>query len=352
MKLLSLVAVAAALALPISALTPTSGGSESTATSTKSSAPVTHTVMVGLQHDFEPDTIQANPGDTIHFNFYPKNHSVVRADFKKPCIPWELTQDPAESFFSGAVEQDTLQSPIPSWDLKVNNTDPIFFYCSAPDSCIKWKMVGVINPNETFTLDIQKEFVANSTFQLSPGEEFPDESSPSSTTSGSAPASTPTNTTDPGNASGGAALSGGAIAGIVIGGVAAVAIIGALVYLCGRKGGIEKGYRRSAMGGGAPPPMIEASYNDNGPKSPPMNSPYGMYSDPYRSPSPTAWSSQMGSPHNSYLGQPSPGFPPYAAGSPHLSSQGQQQLFEAPDTQRYPAGPPAELPSSPSHHPN
>ncbi|KAI0835642.1 hypothetical protein F5Y06DRAFT_305850 [Hypoxylon sp. FL0890] len=344
MKPLFLVSAMAALVSPIFART-------STTTSTVSSAAATHTVLVGLQHDFEPDTIKANPGDTIRFNFYPKNHSVVRADFKKPCIPWELTQDPTQSFFSGPIEQDSLQSPIPSWDLKVNNTDPVFFYCSAPDSCIKWKMVGVINPNETFTLDIQKEFVANSTFQLSPGEEFPAESTPTSTTtSGSAPTSTSTDSTDPGNGSGGASLSGGAIAGIAIGGVAVVAIIGALIYLCGRKGGIEKGYRRSTMAGGPPPPMIEASYNDNGPKSPPMSSPYGMYSDPYRSPSPTVWSSQMGSPHTSYLGQPSPGFPPYAGGSPHLPVQG-QQYFEAPDSQRYPAGPPAELPASPGHHP-
>ncbi|KAI0138626.1 hypothetical protein F4776DRAFT_62354 [Hypoxylon sp. NC0597] len=340
-----------ALISAILAQTLTSGDNESTVTATGSSAAATYTVMVGLQHDFQPDTIQANPGDTIRFNFYPKNHSVVRADFKKPCIPWELTQDPTESFFSGPVEQDTLQSPIPSWDLKVNNTDPVFFYCSAPDSCIKWKMVGVINPNKTFTLDIQKAFVDNSTFQLSPGEDFPDESSPSiTTTSDSAPTSTSTSTatdsTNPGSNSGGGRLSGGAIAGIAIGGAAVVAIIAALIYLCGRKGGIEKGYRRSTVAGGAPPPMMEATYNDNGPKSPPMNSPYGMYADPYRSPSPTAWSSQMGSPHASYLGQPSPGFPPYSTGSPHIPGQDQQQYFEAPDSQRYP---PAELPATPGH---
>ncbi|KAI1413041.1 hypothetical protein F5Y13DRAFT_162361 [Hypoxylon sp. FL1857] len=344
MKPLFLAVAITALISPISAQTSTSGESDSTAAATESSAAATYTVTVGLQHDFEPDTIQANPGDTIRFNFYPKNHSVVRADFKKPCIPWELTQDPSESFFSGPVEQDTLQSPIPSWDLKVNTTDPVFFYCSAPDSCIKWGMVGVINPNETFTLDIQKEFVANSTFQLSPGEEFPDESLPSSTaTSSSAPTTTPTDSADSGSGSGGS-LSSGAIAGIAIGGAAVVAIIGALIYLCGRKGGIEKGYRRSTMAGGAPPPIIEASYNDNLPKSPPMNSPYGMYTDPYRSPSP-AYSSQMGSPHTSYLGQQSPGYPPYAAGGPHVPGQEQQQYFEAPDSQRYPAGPPAELPS-------
>ncbi|KAI2777895.1 hypothetical protein F4815DRAFT_479663 [Daldinia loculata] len=344
MKLLFLLLAVAARFSPIYAQTKTTGGAEPTAT--ESNEAVTHTVRVGLQHDFQPDTIKANPGDTIRFNFYPKNHSVVRADFKKPCIPWELTNDPAESFFSGPVEQDTLQTPIPTWDLKVNSTDPVFFYCSAPGSCIDWKMVGVINPNKTFTLDIQKEFVANSTFQLSPGEEFPDESSPSST-AGSG--SNPTSTSTPEDSSGGsgASLSGGAIAGIAIGGVAVIAGIVALVYICGRKGGIEKGYRRSKLINTAPTQIVEANYNDYGAKSPPIGSPYAVsYADPYRSPSPGAISSQVGSPHNSYLGHPSPGIPPYGPASPPFPGQEQYPLFEAPDSQRTP---PVELPGSMDH---
>ncbi|KAI0379666.1 hypothetical protein F5Y04DRAFT_259567 [Hypomontagnella monticulosa] len=336
MKSLLLLVAAAATISPVFAQTPATGDGE---TVTESTTAVTHTVQVGLQHDFQPDTIVANPGDTIRFNFYPKNHSVVRADFKKPCIPWELTNDPTQSFFSGPIQQDTLQTPIPTWDLKVNHTNPVFFYCSAPGSCIDYKMVGVINPNKTFTLDIQKEFVANSTFQLSPGESFPDEASPP-----------PTETPAAGGESGQASLSGGAIAGIAIGGVAVIAIIVALVYLCGRKGGIEKGYRRSRITDIPPPQIVEVGYND-GPKSPPMGSPYSAtYTDPYRTPSPGAWNSQMGSPHNSYMGQPSPGIPPYSPS--HLPIPGQEQyIHEAPNTQVYLNGPPAELPGHPSQIP-
>ncbi|KAL7626423.1 hypothetical protein AAE478_003195 [Parahypoxylon ruwenzoriense] len=293
MKLFLLMMAVTAMILPIETATTTEDG-EPIETVTESSA-ATHTVRVGLQHDFQPDTIQANPGDTIRFNFYPKNHSVVRADFKKPCIPWELTNDPVESFFSGPVEQETLQSPIPTWDLK----------------------------NRTFTLDIQKQFVVNSTFQLSPGEEFPDEASPSST-----PTSTATNSPTPAGESRASSLSGGAIAGIAIGGTAVVVIAVALVYLCGRKGGIEKGYRRSKLTNVAPPEIVEANYHDNGLKSPPMGSPYTMtYAEPYRSPSSAAWSSQVGSPHNSYLGHASPGMPPYSGGSPPMPSQGQQPFL-------------------------
>ena len=34
----------------------------------------------------------------------------------------------------------------PTWKLTINDTDPIFYYCSAPTSCIESAMVGVINP--------------------------------------------------------------------------------------------------------------------------------------------------------------------------------------------------------------
>lgn len=63
MKLLFLLLAVAARFSPIYAQTKTTGGAEPTAT--ESNEAVTHTVRVGLQHDFQPDTIKANPGDTI-----------------------------------------------------------------------------------------------------------------------------------------------------------------------------------------------------------------------------------------------------------------------------------------------
>ncbi|KAI1085133.1 hypothetical protein F5B20DRAFT_575598 [Whalleya microplaca] len=353
---LLLMAITAHISLSSAAGGPSPTTRKTTSTATSSSAAVTHTVKVGLQHDFQPDTIQANPGDTIHFNFYPKNHSVARAAFKNPCIPWELTQFDGETFFSGAIEQETAQNPLPSWELRVNHTDPVFFYCSAPGSCINYSMVGVINPNDTFTLAIQKDYVKNTTFQLSPGEAFPDEAPPSATSSGVA-APTSTGDTDSGGNAGHSTLSGGAIAGIVIGATAGFAIAIALVYFCGRKGGIKKGYRRSGFANPpAPPEIIEAKYDDE-PKSPPLHSPYTVASSTgayHRSPSPAAWSAHdVGSPRTSYLGPSpqhlSPGFSPY--GGPIGPDHGGLVYFEGPDSQK-PIDPPAvELPASPPAHP-
>ncbi len=36
---------------------------------------------------FEPNTIHANPGDVIEFQFFAKNHSVVAGDFTAACRP-------------------------------------------------------------------------------------------------------------------------------------------------------------------------------------------------------------------------------------------------------------------------
>jgi plastocyanin len=50
------------------------------ATGTATAAAATFTVEVGKgEHKFKPDVIQAEVGDLIQFNFFPPNHSVVRA---------------------------------------------------------------------------------------------------------------------------------------------------------------------------------------------------------------------------------------------------------------------------------
>lgn len=180
----------------------------------------------------------------------------------------------------------------PTFSVKVNDTQPIFFYCAAPGSCIDDYMIGVINPNETETLDIQLEYTKNTTMQLSPGDPFPSETA----ASGSAGAtSQPTSGSSSGGGHPGASLSSGAIAGIAIGGGAVVLLAAALIYLCGRRGGLDKAYTRQRGGhpSASPAPMIEAKYaaattTGGAPKSPgqetfattaysttPSNDPYG-----------------------------------------------------------------------------
>jgi plastocyanin len=58
------------------------------ATNTVAGPGAVHTVSVGQNGlTFTPDTIHANVGEQITFQFFPKNHSVVQADFNNPCNP-------------------------------------------------------------------------------------------------------------------------------------------------------------------------------------------------------------------------------------------------------------------------
>lgn len=162
-------------------------------------------------------------------------------------------------------------------------------------------MVGVINPNSTQTLDNQIAFAKNATFQMTPGEAFPSETAAASgsTSTSAAPSSTASS-----NHSSSHHLSAGAIAGIAIGAAAVVIIAITLIYLCGRRGGMDKAYNRQSRGnrdtlpgpmvgpmvgpmaGSMAGPMVGARYG--GPKSPgqetfsttaytatPSNDPYG-----------------------------------------------------------------------------
>ena len=102
-------------------------------------------------------------------------------------------------------------------------------------------MVGVVNPNSTFTYDTQLAFALNATVEFSPLESFPVEALPTrstTTTSGTATATTSTSSSPAATtaaASHSSKLSSGAIAGIAIGAAVVVLLAGALIYMCGRQ---------------------------------------------------------------------------------------------------------------------
>ena len=46
------------------------------------------------------------------FRFYPQNHSVARADYMEPCIPYELTGAGRQGFWSGFKPIDVVLSNV------------------------------------------------------------------------------------------------------------------------------------------------------------------------------------------------------------------------------------------------
>ncbi|OJD33730.1 extracellular serine-rich protein [Diplodia corticola] len=256
----------------------------------------THTVSVGANgHNFTPNTTYADPGDIVVFDFYPTNHSVIRGEYSNntslcgpagcnPCVPWELyhADEDYQGFFSGNKLIDNFTNRK-TWNLTVNNTEPIWFYCDALDSCSPNGMVGVINPQNGSSFAHQHTEAMDSVYQLAPGQTWPAEGGGSSSSSSSSHHSS--------------SLSGGAIAGIVVGAVAFVVMAAALFFFVGRSRAYGKFFKHAhsqppiseigdhgsqpggvAVGGGSMPPWSDHTPSRIGsppptmPGSPPLGS--------------------------------------------------------------------------------
>ncbi|KAI4746677.1 hypothetical protein E4T50_02964 [Aureobasidium sp. EXF-12298] len=221
-------------------------------TATTSSSPSFHTVLVGYQsHSYYPNNITANVGDTIVFQFIAQGHTVVQSNFEEPCVPRDAYHRGRSTFFSGWYNgSDVTSDHPPTWNLTVNDTTPIFFYCSRLGSCLDNNMIGSINQNATYSLAAQLASINSSDIMLQPGEAVPDESTPSSTST-------------PAASHHGVSLSNGAIAGIVVAGVFVLALACALFWFVGR----HRTLKNSLAGGSQTSGAVESWVNSTNPPS-------------------------------------------------------------------------------------
>ena len=74
-----------------------------------------------------------------------QNHSVVQSTFDQPCQPIKNNMPSTNGFFSGFMPVKAGAAMMPSYTIMVNDTKPIWYYCSQGDHC-QDGMVGVINP--------------------------------------------------------------------------------------------------------------------------------------------------------------------------------------------------------------
>ena len=195
---------------------------------------------------------------------------MARSEYLHPCVPYEDINPGKIGFFSGFQPVDANLNKPPKFSVRINDTNPVFYYCTAPGSCIGQGMVGVINPAANTSLVVQRQFARNSSYMLQPGEPVPAEGGGStenpneysSTASGTATATTgtvaaATSSAAPAAATHHSSLGGGAIAGIAIGAAAVALLAAALIYMCGRNS-----RRRSATPPPGQPPMGEGGPYD------------------------------------------------------------------------------------------
>ncbi|KAL9596079.1 MAG: hypothetical protein Q9219_006027 [cf. Caloplaca sp. 3 TL-2023] len=141
---------------------------------------------------FEPNNLQAAAGSMVQFHFYPKNHSVVQSTFDQPCQPIKNNMPSVNGFFSGFMPVAPNAAMMPSYTIMINDTKPIWYYCSRADHC-QDGMVGVINPpaaNQSRTIESFTTLAKQATANLSPGQSASTASSAGSDSSSSSSSGT------------------------------------------------------------------------------------------------------------------------------------------------------------------
>ncbi|KAG8681286.1 hypothetical protein FRC09_017592, partial [Ceratobasidium sp. 395] len=93
-----------------------------------------HKVTVGAWNKllYDPQYVHAKPGDTIEFEFHPKNHTVTESSFDYPCQRLES----GYAFRTGFVPVPLTQtSHFPTRKYKVPDDKPHWFYCGQTGHC-------------------------------------------------------------------------------------------------------------------------------------------------------------------------------------------------------------------------
>lgn len=172
-----------------------------------------HTVKVSNKKGdltFTPNNFKAAKGSLVQFQFYPKKHSVVESTFDNPCVPINNVKPEVPGFFSGFVPVKAGDANLPTYTIMINDTKPIWFYCSQGDHC-QDGMVGVINPpakNQSRTIETFKELAKKAPENIIPSEGA---AGGNSSSSGSSPSGSSVATAipiPPSSTSGGSGLAG------------------------------------------------------------------------------------------------------------------------------------------------
>lgn len=100
-------------------------------------------IVGGPQDTFIPNTVQANPGDIIQFQFSNGNHTVTQSTMEQACTPLQLT-DPA-AIHSGHVPFEDGQEMVGTFNMVVQNAEPIFMYCATGPHCQEGQVM-IVNP--------------------------------------------------------------------------------------------------------------------------------------------------------------------------------------------------------------
>ncbi|RFU31930.1 hypothetical protein B7463_g4398, partial [Scytalidium lignicola] len=188
-----------------------------------------HVVEVAMNGTltFSPSNVTAAVGDMVQFQFMGGNHTVTQSTFDQPCVPMDQSSN-ATGIFSGFQPVSAGAATIPTYTIQVNNTTPVWIYCSQAKHC-QAGMVMVINEapakNASRTLENFAELASKATANLAPSSASNGtEGTVSSSSAGSAGSGTSTSTGSSTSTTPNAAASVKASGALGLGALLAIAI--------------------------------------------------------------------------------------------------------------------------------
>lgn len=119
---------------------------------TASAATMMVTVAANNKFQFTPNSITAQPGDTVAFMFAAQNHSVASSNANTPCQPQAnalfsdfqpIAGNPKGTPNAANGRRQTANSP--TFMVPVTDNQPMYIYCPQAQHC-QQGMVMVINP--------------------------------------------------------------------------------------------------------------------------------------------------------------------------------------------------------------
>ncbi|KAF8330985.1 hypothetical protein F5887DRAFT_76369 [Amanita rubescens] len=91
------------------------------------------------QQVFQPQIVNASNGEIIQFIFFPGTHTVTQSSFDQPCT--------RNGFNSGQISVNQNQQQYPTFQIQVNDNQPIYIYSGADNDCQNG-MVFAVNINQ------------------------------------------------------------------------------------------------------------------------------------------------------------------------------------------------------------
>ncbi|KAG0705291.1 hypothetical protein DFH29DRAFT_907135 [Suillus ampliporus] len=106
---------------------------------------------------YDPQFVNANPGDIVVFTFKQANHTATQSTLPQPCV------EMSNGFDSGymPVSASNTDGPFPAAQYTVLDTNPVWVYCKQGNHC-QQGMVFAINPGTQFAA-FQAAATGNST---------------------------------------------------------------------------------------------------------------------------------------------------------------------------------------------